>query len=551
VVCWLTIIPQQLADPDLWGRLSVAALWFRNGYFPYRDVFSFTAFHHRWIDHEWLSGVLFYLSLLQGGEIGLHLLKYGILLVIFYLLFSHCRRTAPRQRLLPLSLFAGLTVLFNLYGDVFLPTIRAQVFSFLFFYGFLWILERVRQSPTASPANQTRPSAWLWFLLPLGVIWANAHGGFILGLILLMLYGLGELLEKRNIRAAWPYWRTAILLTIAIGIFNPYGFTYWPFIVQALTMPRPLIGEWAPLPLLNLDFWALKLLMLGALGALILTGFRAHRARSHNAASTPSNSGLATATLVLLFLMGLAVKGLRFKAFFTLGVFFYAPVLVAACLSPVKSAENSASSTPAAKTDFNWLGLLPALAGASALCLILTTYPPQLYARTIVQTGDYAKARGLIPFPVGMVKALQDSPYRGNLINPFSWGEFLAWTLYPRFKIAWDGRYEEVYQKPEVDFYTEFYALPHPGNPQRIAEMANHSGGDFILIESISPNQALLAQSPDWQLLTTDGFYFLYGRSSLLLKLPPYHAAPNLPKQATFTIGDFFQPDDLKRFKSP
>ena len=69
---WLTsvlfIASGQFADPDLWGRLSIAALIFQNGRFPYHDVFSYTASHARWIDHEWLSGMAFYTILAHLGE---------------------------------------------------------------------------------------------------------------------------------------------------------------------------------------------------------------------------------------------------------------------------------------------------------------------------------------------------------------------------------------------------------------------------------------------------------------------------------------------------
>ncbi len=554
LVCWQWMIPAQLADPDLWGRLSVAALWFRNGEFPYRDVFSFTAFHHRWIDHEWLSGVVFYLALWLGGEIGLHVLKYGMIFAMFYLLFSECRRTfpkniSPQNTRLPVFVFAGLALLFPLYGDAFLPTIRAQIFSFLFFINFLWILERVRRNTTPDSIPQDKKHGLLWWLIPLGVIWANAHGGFILGIILLILYGVGEWLGSGAFKAAKPYFLVALALVLAIAVLNPYGFDYWPFILHALTMPRPFISEWNPLPFLTLDFWPLKLLMLIVVSALGMLCWKAFRAKQPD----ENRSALICTLLVLLFLMGLAIKGVRFKTFFTLGVLFYLPLLVALCQkAPNKTEAIPAAAQSADKRQPSWLATLPGLAAGGAVAIILTLFPPTFYARTIVQTGEYAQSQGLVPFPVSMMQFLKESPYRGNLINPFPWGEFLAWTLYPRFKVAWDGRYEEVYQKPEMDFFTEFYALPHQSNPQRIWEMADRSAGDFILIERISPNQSLVAQNPSWQLLATDDFYFLYGRKSSLKRLPPYHPPSTSDSPKTFyTIGDFFLPADLERFKIP
>jgi hypothetical protein len=545
LVYWPSLIPSQLADPDLWGRLSIAALWFNSGIFPYQDVFSFTATHQPWIDHEWLSGVLFYLALWWGGEIGLHVLKYGLIVGIFYLLFSSSfsyscspgHKLNSNGKMLPLWQFLALILLLPTFGDAFYPTIRAQLFSFLGFLGFLHLLENERQT-ASKPPLQFRS---LWLCLPIGVFWANAHGGFILGLILLALYGLGEALSHRSIKAMAPYGIMLIALVTAIALLNPYGLTYWPFILQALTMPRPFISEWNPLPLWTVDFWEIKLLMLLTLASLIFIGWGQIRAKAaDNTKPKPLTPGL-----VLLFLMGLAIKGLRFKIFFMLGLLFYAPMLIDTFR---KQPSQPALENP--KTGFNFIHCLPGIAACGAMALVLTFYRPTYYAHTVVQTGDLARAQGLVPFPVQMMQYLKNSPYRGNLIAPFTWGEFLAWNLYPHFKVNWDGRYEEVYPPSVMNFYTEFYALPHGQNPHRMIDMANRSAGDFILIETISPNQKLMDQNPQWRLLVTDGFYYLYGRNSTLNHFPLYSAT--LPQLASppATISHFFQPKAMRRFQS-
>ncbi len=532
-VCWLALVPAQLADPDLWGRLSVAALWLARGQFPYQDVFSFTAYHHPWIDHEWLAGVLFYAALWLGGEFGLHMLKYSLILSLFYMVFSLSRRVLPRQPLAPLLLFCGLFLLFPIYGDAFYPTVRAQLFSLLGFACFVRQLEQTRLNQNPIEPLSLQP---LWVLLPLGVLWANAHGGFILGLILLLLYALGDALESKNIRAARPYLLTAVGMTLAIAILNPYGLAYWPFILHALTMPRPFIPEWNPLPLFSADYWETKLLMLALGLALVLTGWRPFKTRQ-------GQTERLTPALVLVFLIGLALKGIRFKAFLGLGALLYLPSLLQGWLQPDFPKPENQSSPP------DRISRLPGVIGVSALLVLFTCYNPYFLARTVVQDGPFAQTRGLIPFPLAAVRYLQKSPYRGKLINPFTWGEFLAWELYPRFQIAWDGRYEEVYTNAEFTPLTELYALPHTHNPEHFRALLNQTGGDFLLIEVISPNQSLITKYPDWQLLYRDDFYFLYGRKSSLAQshtddsaeTKPANRAPAAPiNPRPATIGTFF-----------
>src|SRR6202012_4194785 len=72
VACLIALVAvqasRQFADADLWGRLSGAGLWLGSGNFPYRDTLSFTAPSQPWIDHEWLSALIFYGVLREFGE---------------------------------------------------------------------------------------------------------------------------------------------------------------------------------------------------------------------------------------------------------------------------------------------------------------------------------------------------------------------------------------------------------------------------------------------------------------------------------------------------
>jgi hypothetical protein len=565
VAAWLwflvCIIPMQIADPDLWGRLSVAALWFQNGQFPYQDVFSFTAYLHPWIDHEWLSGVIFYLAMLWGGETGLHLLKYGLILAIFYGLFSLCRPlhgVFGQRKTVYWTMFGSLLLLFPIYGDAFSPTIRAQIFSLAFFVCYIWLLESVRLG--------TLPKNRLLLLLPASVVWANAHGGFILGIILLFLYGLGEAMENKNIQAGLPWVGIGLGSALLIGLVNPYGFAYWPFILHALTMSRPLIPEWNALPLLTGEAWDIKLLIIGVLGVLAFSWARLRKDSLRDEEDHPV--GLLTPTLVILFAIALTLKGIRFKHFLALAVLAYLPALLAVWFQGGKMRPGDTQDRRQVPAFWGWLGikrlgpttspsanpgrspLLNALPGLLSLgfaaCLgILSSN--HFLLKTVVQDGDYAAKRGLIPYPISVVQYLQASRFQGNIINPFTMGEFLYWNLFPRFKVAWDGRYEEVYTETQFAPLRDFYAMPHYRNPGNIIRAANRSNSDFVLIEAISPNEWIMEKNRDWQLLFSDGFYYLFGRKTALADASPSSHPP--ADKRLYTIGDFFQPSDLARFR--
>ncbi len=92
---------------------------------------------------------------------------------------------------------------------------------------------------------------WLWLLVPLFVIWTNAHGGFVAGFCILAAYlGLRclELLMAQG-RQAWPTIGLLAALATATGLatlFNPYGWKLHHWLLQSLGARRPEILEWLP-----------------------------------------------------------------------------------------------------------------------------------------------------------------------------------------------------------------------------------------------------------------------------------------------------------------
>lgn len=513
LVFLLAIIPSQMTDPDLWGRFSVAALFFENHQFPYQDVFSFTANGHRWIDHEWLSGFIYYSAMLLGGEFGLHLLKYGLIGLLVSLLFTMPAPGAGQAN--PRTFFIGLLLSMPLWIDVFYPTVRSQLFTLVFFVLTIQLLERVRLKGLGQ-------KHLLWLIL-LQIFWANAHGGFVLGLILTLLYGIGQGFSEKSLKEAAAYGEIVAASVITIALLNPYGLAYWPFILKALTMPRPLIAEWSPLSLWTLDFWEIKLVMIATLIGLPVLLLRER---------VKGLSCLCPA-LVILFCVALTVKGIRFKPFLILALLSYFQLWVQ--VLPVAQKTQGQST----QRDFLPLGI-----SVAAVLALLAFLSPQSWFQTTIQDERTAAGRGLIPFPVGVVQALRQSNYQGNLLNPFTQGEFLYWCLYPRFKVSWDGRYEEVYDERQFAPMRWFYAYSHVHEPQAYFAFLRQSKADWVLLEKISPNWRILTANLEWKLVYEDSFYALWGRKALVSG----QKTMTSPERVS-SLGDFFQTADLRRFR--
>jgi len=195
------------ADEDLWGRMAAGRLTTSEGRVPEKDVFAYVPTKPRWVDHEWLAGVLFYEVHRMLGGTGLLALR-AVLGVGAMALLLHAARGASPWTLTLLSLAA-----WPLLAQGFNSVVRAQAFTFFLFSLTLFILERGK---------------WRLVLIPLVALWVNLHGGFVLGPLLLLAYG---------------FYRLAAA-SLAASLLNPYGLEYWRYLTEALLMPRPEIVEW-------------------------------------------------------------------------------------------------------------------------------------------------------------------------------------------------------------------------------------------------------------------------------------------------------------------
>jgi hypothetical protein len=195
------------ADEDLWGRMAAGRLTLSEGRVARKDVFAYVPTKPLWVDHEWLSGVVFHEVHRRFGGPGLLVLRAALGVGALALLLFAARGGSPwTLALLSLAAWPLLAQGFN-------SVVRAQAFTFLFFALTLYVLERGRGRLA---------------LVPLAALWSNLHGGFVLGPLLTLGYG------SYRLAAA----------SLAVSLLNPYGIDYWRYLGGALLMPRPEIVEW-------------------------------------------------------------------------------------------------------------------------------------------------------------------------------------------------------------------------------------------------------------------------------------------------------------------
>lgn len=525
LVLFALMVGGQFADPDLWGRLSIATVLFQTGHFPRIDDFSYTANGAPWIDHEWLTGVVFYVALRAGHEAGLMLLKYALAASALLLVFALHRIVYRRS---PAVACATLLLLLPVYLPGFMPTLRAQTFSFAFFLAFVFLLEGIR-------LGRFRETNLAW-LVPSGVVWGNLHGGVAMGILLIGVYALAELARGRARPAVWRG-ATAAALLGALSLVNPYGPQYMDFLVRAWTLDRSGVNEW--LPLLDVGWnvlTALVSLATGLAGGLAIGGlWRAFRRRPARACED-----LLAPSLALALLVGMTLSAQRIAIFLGFGIAAYLPVF----LEAARGGSVAQRIPRPLRAALRWLPALicfVALAG----CLRFAQAMPVL--ATIVPDETARVFPAALAYPVGAARYLASSPYEGKLMSSFRNGEFLYFTLYPKFRVAIDGRYEEVYTQDVLESAMAVYTFDRR-QPKQAIVAAERAGADFIIYGSSMRNLEIMAKSPRWRLIYHDGVFAVMGHERALGLGPPHRLRP-LGLNRRRTIRDFFSALARRRFE--
>jgi hypothetical protein len=455
----------EIADPDFWWHLRTGQFVVQNRALPVPDPFAFTTAHahdsyagesatrYFNLTHEWLAQATLYLVYSVGGFAGVVLWR-AILLAAFcglagWLAF---RRSGYYRGLL--AAFAAAAVATTFASD------RPFLFTFILLAAAMAILETRRA---------------LWLLPPMFVIWANCHGGFFLGWVVLAAYAAEGWWRKRDRR---------LLLVSAICVLvsglNPNGFRVLPVLLDyRRSFLQSRLLEWAA-PRLWPPEW-FEVLLVAAAIAMFWARRRVRLADWLLFAAFAAAARTAERNIILIG--------------------FLAPILIAAYVPWKRPTPSSARYA------------VPALLVAA-------------FAAGIAR-GDFFQLRAAEwRYPKGAADFLQAHSVTQPMFNTYEFGGYLMWRLWPREKVFIDGRalsesvfmdYARIlYNHDENDGKSAQQLLDDYGVQAIVMNAFQYSNG---LVYLLAPSLADPAQK-SWSLVYSDP------QAMVFMRQPPPGVAP-------------------------
>ncbi|MBC7263119.1 MAG: hypothetical protein H5T64_02035 [Chloroflexi bacterium] len=440
-------------DPDFWWHLKTGELIVQSGRVPQVDPYSFTAAGQRWIAHEWLSEALIYLGYRAVGYVGLAVM-FGLVLAFTFLIIL---RLLER---LGLSLLARTALALYSLG-MYLPliTVRPQLISWLLFAVYLYCLFLYLEGLASQ----------IWILVPLMALWANLHGGYVAGLMLIAL-AWASLLFRRLRGQTTPSLKHLAFVGIGSGIaalFTPHGLDLlrYPFTyVGTSNGSMTFIQEWQS-PNFHSPLW---LLFAGSLLLLVVLGVGGSE-------SDPWSAVLITTLAVMTLLSR------RHVALYALA---WVPV-AGLSLRRVWGFARAWPTRPLS-TPVTLLSIIALVVFAGSLTRFVVNRPWS-------QIGVTPQVRGTCAYPADGARYILENLPDARVLNEYAWGGYLIWAWYPYQRVFIDGRADM-----HGDAFLQEYMDVRQCRPNWRAILDKYEV-NAALVEKGSPLSVLLSESRDWE----------------------------------------------------
>ena len=463
LIFFIMLNPPQ--DADMWWHLAAGRAMVEQGRILTTDIFSYTHYGEPWTNAFWIADILLFLAHRLGGYLGLTLLV-ALTAVITMGIIYH--RTLPNPFPLPLLILLLATFAIS---PVWTP--RPQIFSFLL----LAILDYGLNENNGFLLR--RP----WLLVMLFIVWANTHGGFIWGFLLLFAFIVGNVLDNLLQRGSLSFqqfrqltiWTLIAALAIAI---NPNGISLWKLPFYTVGVSIQSITEWSSPDFHRLDLhpllWLLFLLIIGA----------------------------GTSKESLRWSSMLKVIGFSYMAFVSqrsIGPFVIvvAPIIIHSLTDAWSELLSTVSRIYKPRPSSS----APTIFTAILNIIILGIFIVLTLLRAVTVSSEGQVHDGL---PKNAVEWIRVNHPEGRMFNAYNWGGYLQWEL-PEHPVFIDGR-ADLYGEQTINDWWRIVNATEEG-----VRLLDQWQVNFVILEQGWPILERLAQH-GWHILYEDDIAIVIGR---------------------------------------
>ena len=468
----LMLFTEGFQDPDVWWHLRIGRWMVENGRLPSQDLFTHTVPGHVWTDHEYLTEVLMWLLYSASGTVGLAIVFGLITWAGFWLMYRQVRRRP--FVIVGVGLALGALAGWPIWGP------RAQMITFALSCLELYWLQGYLSG---------RSRALNFFPLVMAV-WANLHGGWVIGFVWLGVALVSELFAWAWDRSNPAHRAHARFLAIITGaslvavLATPHGFNLYlyPFQTQGSVAQQKLIVEW-----FSPDFHQIYLRPFEAMVFIVIAGFALRRPHLYD-------------FLLTMAALGLALQSVRHVALFVAAA---TPVMIATYSDYWKelATSNGWKFPPLERPLFAVItGAVLVLVVVVALIKIDVDVNPTTQARLDASS-----------YPIGAADWLAANPSVGTrMFNQYGWGGYLANRFYPEpnRKVFIFGE-AELMGDPLLNEYNDVQNL----RPDWKAVLDKYHV-DYVLFNRGEALSNVLATQPEWTLAYQDSVAVIYVRAT-------------------------------------
>jgi hypothetical protein len=497
LVAIMVVDATRIVDPDLWGHLRFGQEILRTHHLARVDPYAYSVRGLPWVSHEWLSEVVIAAFFDAMGMLGLNLMKLLCSAALVLCMAAAMTETGAST----LTQFAILMIA----GVRLSPSMqyRPQIFTYAMLAALLALLAR----------DNFGRRAPLWLAIPMFALWANLHGGFVVGLGVLAMYAAISVAQDwwggRGFRRAarlGGLWAACVLATL----LTPYGIGTWRAVAHTVGNPGMLgvINEWKPLLTASLMQWhGSHLSIIYDLSIVIIFG------------------GLVVAVI-------LEPRGGDFA------LVAIAAVLIAASFEQVRNVPLGmiAAAVPLARHTSlalrarrERLGQAPENPPERATAFnqaVLVTIAIVL----AVETRFFSRTpRFDQSYPAGAIAFMKLHQLNGNMLCDYGWNDYVLYHMAPNSHVFIDSRYEMIYPRRIIHDFLDF-ELDRPGASAMLAKYPH----DYVLIPVNARAAPVMKHAAGWTLIYRNRDCLLYARSDFLPARVPRETVVGTPPAPRF-----------------